>query len=187
MHETEERTRQTQPSRVAPAERRGILSWPIAVGVVLVAIVLVLVGGHGRNSNVEPEWPRKPRGSADGDFSRRGANARATSRDSRSDGCGDSPTVASASVNVGGRSDRTRCAASVVGRAITSDDIHLSESDRSAHRRCCSRERGFRSLSSVLGCALHSPARARPVSSRRRGSGTGSQHCSRALLTDLAG
>src|SRR4051794_33348670 len=44
MHETEERTRQTQPSRVAPAERRGILSWPIAVGVVLVAIVLVLVG-----------------------------------------------------------------------------------------------------------------------------------------------
>ena len=35
MHETEERTRQTQPSRVAPAERRGILSWPIAVGVVV--------------------------------------------------------------------------------------------------------------------------------------------------------
>jgi hypothetical protein len=45
MHETEERTRQTQPTRVAPAERRGILSWPIAVGVVLAAIVLVLVGG----------------------------------------------------------------------------------------------------------------------------------------------
>jgi len=45
MHETEERTRQKQPSRVAPAERRGILSWPIALGVVLAAIVLVLVGG----------------------------------------------------------------------------------------------------------------------------------------------
>ncbi len=45
MHETEERTRQTQSTNVAPAERRGILSWPMAVGVVLVAIVLVLVGG----------------------------------------------------------------------------------------------------------------------------------------------
>jgi Tfp pilus assembly protein PilN len=45
MHDTEERTRQAPPTRVAQAERRGILSWPIAVGVVLVAIVLVLVGG----------------------------------------------------------------------------------------------------------------------------------------------
>jgi hypothetical protein len=45
MHETEERTQQPQATSVAPVERRGILSWPIAVGVVLVAIALVLVGG----------------------------------------------------------------------------------------------------------------------------------------------
>jgi hypothetical protein len=45
MHDTEERTRQAQQTRVDAAQRRAILGWPGAVAVVLVAIVVVLVGG----------------------------------------------------------------------------------------------------------------------------------------------
>src|SRR5438094_911055 len=40
MHETEEQTERAQGRTVAP-ERRGMVRWPVAMGIVVVAIVIV--------------------------------------------------------------------------------------------------------------------------------------------------